>query len=404
MKILYVNPYFIGGGAELVLRQLYYGMKSEEIESFCIIGRWQNDIPPEVGVIYDDFMGRAVTTFVGTLLNNTLLKTKKTRKQIVEFVKKENIDIVHFHNLHSNYIGIEDIKEISRYCSKIVITLHDMWILTGGCAHSCECTKWKEEECRNCHGNYSMRYFGMASWMLKKKRNAFKGADITYVVPSEWLYRKLRQSYLKEEDIRVINNGIDLNVYQVYPKEAMRKKHCLPKAKNILLFVANGMNNIYKGFPYLLKALEMLKNKENYALLIVGNKPDEKLELLNYDVYMKGYITTQTEMNELYSAADLYIHPSMADVFPFTPMEAMASGTPVLAFETGGIPEIVNEDNGWLAEAGNAEQLRSYIEMIFADKLCLQRKTQRCRTYIEENKGINKMISEYRRLYSDIMN
>lgn len=403
MKILFVNAYYNGGGAELVVRQLYHGVKMDGIESYCIIGRWQKNIPEEIEVIYSHFLERVSTTIIGGVLNNTLLKTRKARKKIIELIEKESIDIVHFHNMHSNYIGMKDIEEISQHCSKIVITLHDMWLLTGGCAHACECEKWKTEECKGCSGNYSMKPFKLAHKLFEKKREIFADSKIYFVTPSKWLYDKVKQSYLKNTDIRIINNGIELNEFQEHSKVEMRKKYDLPLDKNILLFVANGMNNIYKGFTYLLKALNMLNEKEKYVLLIVGNKDGEIIEL-PYETYMMGYVSSHTVMNELYSAADLYIHPSMADVYPFTVMESLASGTPVVAFRTGGIPEIVREDVGWLVEPGNYNKLKECIEYIFQNKVSLENKTIKCREYIEQNNGIDKTILNYRKLYFDIMN
>lgn len=403
MKILCVNSYFNGGGAEQVFRQLCQRIKSDEIESFYMVGRWQKDIPKETEVIYSNFFERAATTLIGGMANNTLLRTRKSRKRIVEFIKRENIDIVHFHNMHSNYIGIEDIEEISKHCSRVVITLHDMWLLTGGCAHACECEKWKIEECKKCDGNYSMKSFRHAHKLYEKKREIFINSNISFVAPSKWLYDKIMHSYLKNEDVRIINNGIELDRFQEYSKTEMRKKYNLPLDKNILLFVANGTNNIYKGFLYLTKALNLLKDKERYVLLIVGNKDEDEINL-PYETHLMGYVSSQTKMNELFSAADLYIHPSMADVFPFTVMESLASGTPVLAFRTGGIPEIVRADVGWLVEPGDYKGLKRHIEKIFKDKVCLESKTKQCRMYIEENFGIDKCIQKYRNLYLDRMN
>lgn len=403
MKILYVNTYFNGGGAEKVMRQLYYGIKSDEFETYCIVGRLQKNIPEDVEIVYKDFLGRCVTTFLGGCLNNTLLMTKRARKAIIECIKKNKIDIVHFHNLHSNYVGISDLEEIRKYCKNIVITLHDMWLLTGGCAHSFECSKWmKESNCNGCKGNVSMsKGKAYASRLHQSKERYFLNKGFHFVTPSKWLYRCCRQSYLYEEDIKIINNGISLKCFNEYNKSVVRKKYKLPENKKILLFVANGINNVYKGFSYLSEALMRLPDKDNYVLLVVGNKQGNVLRL-PYKIFDIGYVSDEIVLSELYSAADLFILPSVADTSSFTAMEAMASGTPVLAFDTGGIPEVVSEKVGWLVPKGDSRALAAKIRDILADGSELREKTQKCRSYIESSYTEDKMIDSYKALYREL--
>lgn len=402
MKVLYINTYFYGGGAELVVRQLYYSMKSEDIETYCVVGRIQKDLPKEVESIYSGFFDRAYTTIVGGFLNNTLLRTKAARRKIIDYIIKEKIDIVHFHNIHSNYFGLEDILEIQKYCKNIVITLHDMWLLTGGCAYSCECMKWEKSECKECKGNYSMAPFKYSSMVYKKKKYNYQGRGISYITPSKWLQNQCIQGYMKEESVKVINNGLDMFSYKAHNKGEMRELFHFPQNKNLLLFVANGIRNPFKGFPYLLEALKLIKNKDKYALVIVGNKEEDPIHL-DYELFTMGYISSSEKMNQLYSAADLFIHPSVADVYPFTPMESLASGTPVLAFKTGGIPEIVTEEVGWLVESRNSTQLAQRIEEIFDNKELLKQKTKASRIDAEKRFDIKNMISGYRNLYKELL-
>ena len=405
MRILYVNTYFNGGGAEKVMRQLYFGLKKQDVETYCMAGRLQNNVPDDVEIIYKDFFGRSITTIIGRNLNNTLLKTEHAKRKIIKFIKENKIDIVHFHNLHSNYIGISDLEEIQKYCGGIVITLHDMWMLTGGCAHAFQCTRWKQNRlCYGCEGNESMnRGTYCAPKLLKKKIEYFKNKEYYFVTPSQWLYRHCLDSYLKDENISVIANGISLDHFICHDKSSVRKKYNLPEEKNLLLFVANGIHNIYKGFPYLLDALQRIPNKEKYALVAVGNLKKERIDL-SYDLYDMGYIEDESVLSEIYGAADLFILPSVADTSPFVAMEAMASGTPVLAFKTGGIPEIVTEKLGWLVEKGNSKALADKIEEIFLDREKLTKKASLCREYIEANYSEHCMLNRYLDLYTKILN
>lgn len=402
MKVLYVNTYYYGGGAEQVVRQLYHGVKCEDVKTYCMIGRIQKNSPDEVQTIYSGFFDRAYTTIVGGFLNNTLLRTKVARNRIIDCIIREKIDIVHFHNIHSNYFGLEDIEEIQKYCKHIVITLHDMWLLTGGCAHACECKKWISSNCNNCNGNYSMPAFKYSAFVYGKKKKYFMKKNIHYITPSKWLYDQCMQSYLKSEDIQIINNGLDMDRFKVYSKKEARKIFDFPLDKNLLLFVANGLNNPFKGFPYLLDALKLLKDKGKYGLIIIGNKESGALGL-EFETFTMGYIDSLEKMNQLYAAADLYIHPSMADVSSFTAMESLASGTPVLAFNTGGIPEVVSEEIGWLVEAGNSQQLAEKIENIFSNREELKKKTKKARIVVENGFNLKDTINRYREVYRDIL-
>lgn len=403
MRVLLVSTYFYGGGAEKVMRQLYYSIKNDNIKTYCMAGRLQKNVPDDVEIIYHDFIGRCVTTMAGGCFNNTLFKTKRARKAIIEFIQDKKIDIVHFHNLHSNYIGISDLEEIRKYCNNIVITLHDMWMLTGECAYSFECTKWHSDNyCHNCEGNDNLhkgKFF--APSLLGYKKKYFCGKGLYFVAPSEWIYRCCKESYLQEENIRVINNGISLSNFVCHSKSVVRKKYNLPEDKHILMFAANSIHNVYKGFQYLLKALQQIPDKDKYALLTVGNVKGQELNI-PYDCYNMGYIRDERALSEIYAAADLFILPSVADNFPFTAMESMASGTPVLAFETGGIPEIVTESVGWLVPSRDSEALADKIMDIFANPEERIAKTSMCGQYIAEHYSDERMLKNYVKLYEGI--
>lgn len=403
MRILYVNTYYSGGGAEKVARQLYYGMKKRGIETFFLAGRLQKNIPEDIGVIYADFLGRCVTTLEGTIVPNTLLRTARARKEIIRIILEKKIDIVHFHNLHGNYIGISDLQEIKKYCKHIVITLHDMWLITGCCPHAMSCKEWYLSACRECHGNAVLRYGkGYAGQLLAYKKRNYAGNGMVFVTPSKWLERCCGQGYLNCENVQAIYNGIDMEEYKAWDKNEVRKKYRLPFNKHIIMFSANGIKNPYKGFTYLRKALCACREKEDYALLVVGNKDNDRIDL-PFDVYDMGYIAEEKVMNEIYAAADLFILPSMADVFPFTMLEAMASGTPILAFATGGIPEAVTKETGWIVPQGDSDALADKIKEIFDKEDQLKDKTQKCRFYIENSFTENMMLDNYKKLYNEMM-
>lgn len=405
MNILYVNTCFWGGGAEKVSRQLYYGLKNEDVKTYFIAGRYQRGVPDDIEIIYETFLERAFSLCMGFLNHNFLFRTFLAKKRIKDLILKEKIDIVHFHNIHGNYISPADIKEIRKYCKNIIFTLHDMWLITGCCFHGMSCDQWMDfGKCKKCRGNeYLKRGTIRARIYLKSKFKNLSKCNFCFVSPSKWLINCCRHSYLRAEDIHWIPNGINIDTFCELEKSAVRKKYQLPLEKRILLFSANELNSPYKGFKYLYDALLNLPQKEQYCLLVVGKGNLSELEK-KFETYNMGYIKDERVMNELYSAANLYIIPSMADTFPLTMLESMASGTPVLAFRTGGISEAVNNEVGWSVDAGDILALKKMISYIFENEHEYNQKAQRCRKYIEDNYSENLMLARYKMLYEVIYN
>lgn len=148
MNILYVGAYFQGGGAEKVMRQLYYGVKSGEVHTYALVGRWQPDIPEDVTVVYSSFLERLVTLVQGKCFQNTLVIAPKFQREIIRCIRQNQIDIVHFHNIHGMYMNISSLKTIKQHCRNVVITMHDMWLLTGGvpaCFFLSQVGKWMQK-------------------------------------------------------------------------------------------------------------------------------------------------------------------------------------------------------------------------------------------------------------------
>lgn len=403
MNVLIVNTYFWGGGAEKISRQLYYGLKEKGIHTFFMSGRLQPDVPEDVDIIYKSFLSRCITTGSGMLFHNTLFRTVIAKRKIIECIKKNKIDIVHFHNIHSNYLGIQDIEEIARYCKGVVFTLHDMWLLTGCCAYALECTEWRKSSCKMCRGNMAMKKRAIsAEGILKIKRTALEGKEYHFVVPAEWLYNQCQSSYLKNEDIKIVQNGIDLMNFRYQDKKKVREKYHINSEKNILLFAANGVTNIYKGFAYLYEALQIIENKEDYVLLVVGNK--SRLEWdIGYEIHEFGYIKNPEIMNEIYGIADVFVMPSIAEIFPLASLEAMASGTPVVAFNAGGLGEQITPETGWIVEKRNSQALGDTIQEIFEHKQVLRQKAINALRRVEELYSEQRMLDEYISLYEDIL-
>lgn len=221
--------------------------------------------------------------------------------------------------------------------------------------------------------------------MWKEKKASFTGKDFHFTVPSQWMKAQVEHSYLNEESCQVIDNSIDVSLWKPLEKAEVRKKYDLDPAKYVLAFVAADLQVPQKGMKILVEALQKLEHKEKYVLLVAG-KGSEKAEKLfvGFAVKSFGYISDQRQMNEFLSMADLMVNPSVYETFGLVNIEAMASGTPVLAFDIGVMSEVVGE-HGWCVPEVSADLLKNKIEEILDNKEELEYKTKLCHDYVERN-------------------
>lgn len=400
MNILLVNTTYQGGGAEKVTRQLFHGKYNSDIKMHLIVGRG-NPQDTFYEIIYDKKIPYFFSRVYGKLAPYRKYDRYAT-KRIIDAIKKNNIDIVHLQNIHGNYMGIKDVKKISKY-AHVIWTLHDMWALTGHCAHSFDCTKWIERNCLNCPKpeTYPPIHSNCANNMLKTKKESFTNCNITFVSPSKWLADRFKESILSEEEIQVIHNGIDCNVFHPQDKAILREKYGIPVDKNVIIFAASNLNSQFRSFPHLLDALENISNKSSYCLVVLGNCDESITFNKEFTVYMPGYISSEETMSELYALSDVYITPSLADNFPCTTIESYACGTPVIAFASGGLCEQITPETGWLVKTGDSKALAKAINEAFSDTEHLNNMRERCRNIAESLFSEGVMLDKYEKLYID---
>jgi len=398
MRVLYLNTKFQGGGAERVARQLYEGIGAEGVESHMLVGK-EDESDPRYEIIYESLFRRRWNWIYGKLTSNARLDDRFAAKKILSCVRENRIDLVHIHNIHGNYMGIRNVREIAA-AVPVVWTLHDMWTFTGHCAYAGDCDHWETKGCAHCQdlAMFPKLYFDCASRLQGQKRQYFTENGITFVTPSQWLYDLVKKSFLGQEKLHMIHNGVDTECFYPGDKEKLREQYGIRTEKHVLLFLTNMLRNTMKGFSYLAEALRQMENKEQYLLLIVGKLEEIRDICELYEVKTFGYI------REMYAMADLFLLPSMLENYPCVTLEAMACGTPVAAFQTGGIVEQVDEETGWLVERGNATALKETIRLACQDKALLREKGMRSRKKAEECFSQGKMLRAYRQLYEEVLN
>ena len=309
-------------------------------------------------------------------------------------------DIIHLHNIHGGYFQTNLLPKLSKI-APVVWTFHDMFPITGHCAHSFECEKWKSG-CGKCErlDIYPSIQKDRTKFLWNYKNRIFNSADFTIVTPSLWLKKCVEQSFLKNKDIRLIYNGIDLENFTKTDKSEARKKLGLPDSKKIVLFSADGgVKNPFKGGEFVFKAFEKLKNRNDILFLNIGGENGQKSE--NWLDF--GYVNDPKIMAKLYSAADIYLFPTLADNCPLTAIESLACGLPVVTFETGGVPEIVeNEESGFVVEYKNGEKLVEALEKLLNNDELREKMAENA---ISASKKFSseRMALDYMKLYEELL-
>ena len=280
-------------------------------------------------------------------------------------LKKKKPDIIHFHNLHNCYINLPILfRYIKKNNISVVWTLHDCWAFTGHCPYftMAKCEKWKEG-CYDCpsYKEYPQSMVDQTRTMWKLKKKWFTGVDsMTIITPSAWLADLARQSFLKECQVKVINNGIDLSVFKPTISD-FREKHGILANKTMLLGVAFGWGK-RKGLDIFIELAKRL-DSEKYQIVLVGTDTTVD-KLLPPNVISVHRTRNQKELAEIYSSAEILINPTREENYPTVNMESIACGTPVVTFQTGGSPEILTKETGRIVKYDDIEELIRTIEEI----------------------------------------
>ncbi len=273
-------------------------------------------------------------------------------------------DLIHLHVLHDNFINFRMLfNHLEKINIPVIWTFHDCSSFTGQCPYfdMVECEKWKNGcyKCEQLHIEPKSLFFDTSRSMWKYKKKYFtKINNLTIVTPSIWLSQLVKNSFFKNKTIKVINNGIDLNVYK--PIESDFKKEHNIENKYIVLGVANYWGK-RKGLDVFIKLAAVLPN--NYQIILVGTN-DEIDKQLPKNIISIHRTYNKEELVKIYSCANVFANPTREDNFPTVNIEALACGIPVVTFKTGGSPEILDESCGSIVEKNDFYSFKNEIMRI----------------------------------------
>lgn len=408
MKVLQINTrYYNGGSTGRIAYDLKKVMEANGIEGYVAFGYGYIPKDNEKGTVYliesdrELLVSKLWTKATGHHGFNNKVETKR----LLAWIDKVQPDIIHMHNIHNHYINVRMLLEyIAKKNIPCVLTMHDCWTFTGHCAYFdySGCNKWKTG-CNHCPSlrDYPKTYalIDPSPWNYKMKQKLFAPLNITFVSPSQWLCDLQQQSFLKDKPCKVINNGVDVEVFKPV-KSNVREEYGIGNRKMILA-VAGGLSP-RKGREYLLRLPTLLRDDE--VLVLVGLQKGQESLLPQTDKVI-GIQRTKTsdELVGLYSEADVFINPTLEDNFPTTNIEALACGTPVVTFLTGGSAEVVTPETGLVVNKGDMDDLLAAIRTIIANGNAHYQEACRKKAVADYNKYVQygKYIELYKRLLSE---
>jgi glycosyltransferase involved in cell wall biosynthesis len=385
MKVTLINRDDSGGGAAMACLRLFKALKAAEVDVKMLVQDKtsieegvQSTIHHKIDKIRADF------NFLYERLSFILkerdksvrfaFSTANTGTDITSEQPVKNADILHLHWVNGGFLSLEDLDQLFQLKKPVIWTLHDMWPFTGGCHYSGTSEKFLNQ-CGNCHflNNPSPHDISNKGW-IKKNDIYNRNRNITFVACSNWM-RELAQksSLLKNFEVITIPNPIDTDIYHKQDKAFSRKKWNVPQDAKVILFGAANINHTRKGIKYLIEALHEIKGssepiKENIHLVVFGKSKGFDFGQIPFPVVNLPVIKSEAQLAEIYSLADVFVLPSLEDNLPNMVMEALSCSTPVVAFNSGGIKDMIDHgENGYLAEFMSVKDMAKGIITVLAE-------------------------------------
>ena len=371
MKIVQLNSSCDKGSTGTICVEISKLLTEHNIENFILYSNDRSNY--QQGIKYANTNEIKLGALESRLFGNWGTENNCSTKRLISILSNIHPDLVHLHNIHSHACNIQMLFDyLSKEKIKVVWTFHDCWSITGYCTHfeMAGCLKWRAG-CYNCP--LKKHY----SWIIDNsfkqyqiKKSLLSNQSFTIITPSKWMSEQVSQSFLKSHPIKVINNGIDLDAFHPISGD-FREKNNIRNEKIIL-----GVSSIWnkqKGLDVFISMAEKLP--PNYRIVLVGI---EKKRDFPPAIIPIGRINNREQLAQLYSAADVFVNPTREDTFPTVNIEALACGTPVISFDSGGSSEIPDSSCGSIVPKNDIESLvkesiRICEEKPFSKEACQNR-------------------------------
>ena len=415
MKTLLISTNDNNPGAARAAYRLHQGLQRIGVNSQMLVQTKQTDDKTVIGSSNSSGIGQVIT---GSRLTLGQLPLKfyphRDRSQyslqwlpdnIYSKVAQLEPDLINLHWICSSYLQIETLAKLNK---PLVWNLHDMWSFTGGCHYNGDCDRYTNS-CGACPQLGSSKNCDLSRWVWQRKAKAWKNLNLTIVAISSWLGKCARSSSLfKDLRIEVIPNGIDTNIYKPINRKLAREQLNLPQDKKLVFFgAARATSDKRKGFEQLQKALQHL-SKSGYQdelelVIFGGSRPDNPPDFGFKEHYL-GRFKDDLSLALIYSAADVFVAPSIQEAFGCTVLEALACRIPCVGFDIGGIPEMIeHQKNGYLAQPYKIEDLARGISWVLENEERYQNLSYRAREKVEQKFALEIPARRYASLFNEIL-
>ena len=407
MNILHISTEYNLGGSGRAAHRIHVGLRQRGHTSRMLVGTQVRGVP-DVGPIWRSLPWRAADWAARRVTEATSLQYLflPSSWALLRHPWFRDADIVQLYNTHGGYFSHSVLGVASRQ-KPIVWRLSDMWSFTGHCCYAYDCERWKTG-CGSCPllADEPALRTDRTAQLWRIKRRLYERANIHLVVPSRWIAGLAAQSPLVGHWPRhVIPNGVDLNVFRPIGREAAREVFGLRQDEPVVLFSSVETKAYRKGGAVLVEALNRLRDrtKKPFRLLVVGHDAREWETMVSVPVTAVETIKDDQLLAVMYSAADVFVHPALADNLPNGVLESLACGTPVVAFDVGGVSDAVRPlDTGYLARCNDADDLAHGIGRILDDAGLRARMNAFCRTVAESEYGMSLQTDRFEALYSNL--
>jgi glycosyltransferase involved in cell wall biosynthesis len=418
MRIVHISTFDVLGGAARAAFRLHKGLLRLGHESLFYVSQKISSnetvrafVPPRY------ILSRLFTLFRREFSNKRLAPYRNTRPEGYELFSTlpthsdkamlrqiPDCDIVNLHWV-ANFVNYRPFFTVMPRRTPIVWTFHDMNPLTGGCHYDEECGKYMQG-CGACPqlGSGNPKDLSFQMWRYKQKSVlSIPPTRFSVVAPSRWLAARAKESaFYAKFRVELIPYGIDLEDFKPRNRLLARDMLGIPQNEKVVLFVSDWIHNRRKGLQILIQCMEGLSGQNDIFFVSMGKGNPPSISGIKY--LSLGHVEGDRFLSLVYSAADVFVIPSSQDNLPNTVIESLACGTPVVGFNTGGIPDMVRPSvTGLLAPKGNALALKSAILNLIRDDNTLKKMSTNCREIAETEYSLETQAKEYLELYKEIL-
>jgi glycosyltransferase involved in cell wall biosynthesis len=418
LKVVHINTYDGNGGAGRACLRLNRALLSQNIDSKIIV-HYKFGENPLIKTFNSNLIQKAYTAaaiVAERILAKRYLKPLRTPfsftwfgRSIIHHPDVKNADIIHLHWVNHSFLNPVHLAEIAKLNKPVVWTFHDSNAFTGGCHVRYTCNHF-ENECGNCPLLKNEGPDDISHRIWQQKNKAYGFLNFTAIAPSSWMLNSVKAAGLMQgKAARQIPNTLETDIFKPIDKKEAKALAGLPVDKFIFLsgFMPS-RKDLHKGTSYLLESMDLLKTRlgleaGNIELVVFGNRNTEDVPDFPFKTTFLGTINNDEKLAACYAAADAFLTTSVEDNLPYTVMESLACGTPVIAFTTGGIPNMVqHEYNGYLATYRSSESFTDGMEWVIKhpDKEKLQ---QQARQTIMDKFSEGIIANQHIQLYNEVL-